>query len=177
MSLVFAILLMFGANALLAQTSQGSIESEAIKAKTEEQKKETIKAILSAQTKAWNDGDLEKFMATYWKSERLSFSSGGKTTYGWQGTLDNYKKGYAPPKEMGQLHFDGLQVLLLESRSALVIGNWHLKFKDDSKRDGNFSLVVKKMDSGWKIIHDHSSELKKKDDEAKVETNKDMSKE
>ena len=134
------------------------------------QESETIISILSAQTKAWNAGDLEKFMQTYWKDDKLSFSSGGKTTFGWQATLDNYKKGYAPPKEMGTLNFDGLQVSIIESKSALVLGNWHLKFKDDSTRDGNFSLVIKKLESGWKIIHDHSSELKKKDDEDEGKT-------
>ena len=118
-----------------------------------------IKSILTEQTKAWNDGDLNKFMETYWKSDKLTFSSGGKTTYGWQATLDNYKRNYAPPKQMGQLHFDGLEVFDIESNSALVLGRWHLKMDDNQRRDGNFSLVVKKLESGWKIIHDHSSSL------------------
>ena len=122
-----------------------------------------IKTILKTQMQAWNDGDLEKFMQTYWKSDKLTFSGGGKTTYGWQGTLDNYRKSYAPPKQMGQLHFDELNIMMIESNSALVLGNWHLRMKDDKKRDGNFSLVVKKLESGWKIIHDHSSTLEPAD--------------
>ena len=114
---------------------------------------------------AWNEGDLKKFMQMYWKSDKLTFSSSGKTTHGWQPTLDNYKKSYSPPKEMGKLHFDELKIMMIESKSALVLGNWHLKMKDDTKLDGNFSLVVKQFDDGWKIIHDHSSTLKKDDEE------------
>ncbi|MEL7496385.1 MAG: DUF4440 domain-containing protein [Planctomycetota bacterium] len=118
---------------------------------------EEIEKILSIQTKAWNDGDLVEFMSTYWKSEKLSLSSGGQTTYGWQQTLDRYRRGYAPPKEMGTLHFDHLEVSAIESQSALVLGQWHLKMKDDSIKEGNFSLVLKKINGQWKIIHDHSS--------------------
>ncbi len=118
-----------------------------------------IESVLKDQVNAWNEGDLVKFMDTYWKSDKLTFSSGGQTTSGWQATLDNYKKNYAPPNQMGQLHFDELAISMIESKSALVLGNWHLKMKDGEKRDGNFSLVVKKLESGWKIIHDHSSSL------------------
>lgn len=121
-----------------------------------------IKKILAAQTKSWNDGDLDKFMATYWNSDQLTFCSGGKTTTGWQATLDNYRKSYATPEKMGRLNFDGLEVSMIESKSALVLGRWHLRMEDDSKRDGNFTLVVKKIGNNWKIIHDHSSELKPK---------------
>jgi len=118
-----------------------------------------IADLLVAQTNAWNEGDLEKFMQTYWKSDKLTFSSGGKTTYGWDATLANYRKSYAPPNEMGKLNFDHLEIMTIESNSALVLGQWHLQMKDLTKRDGNFSLVVRKLKSGWKIIHDHSSTL------------------
>lgn len=118
---------------------------------------QSIEKVLSVQTNAWNDGDLEKFMSTYWKSEKLSFSSGGQTTYGWDATLERYRRGYAPPKEMGKLHFDHLEVSAIESNSALVLGHWHLKMKDGTKKDGNFSLVLKNIQNEWKIIHDHSS--------------------
>ncbi len=142
------------------QTCCGQTEE---KEGSNEFKKNKIKSILTAQAGAWNEGNLPKFMETYWKSDKLSFSSGGKTTFGWQGTLDNYIQGYAPPKEMGKLNFDGLQISMIETNSALVLGKWHLKMKNNVKRDGNFSLVVKKMETGWKIIHDHSSELEKKE--------------
>lgn len=118
-----------------------------------------IKTVLSAQAEAWNQGDLEKFMETYWKSEKLTFSSGGTTTRGWQATLDRYKKNYTPEK-MGKLHFTDLEVTILETKTALVLGNWHLNVEDGSKSDGNFSLVVTQINGKWKIIHDHSSLLK-----------------
>lgn len=126
----------------------------------QESTKQTITQLLTLQTEAWNAGNIEKFMETYWKSEKLTFSSGGNTTRGWQATLDRYKKSYSTREKMGVLHFDELEVTIIESQTALVLGNWHLRFADGTKADGNFSLVVTKIDNAWKIIHDHSSVVK-----------------
>ncbi len=122
-----------------------------------------LEALLVAQDECWNRGDLEGFMATYWKSEDLTFSGSGSTTRGWQQTYDRYVARYHPPEKMGQLHFDGLETTLLGDSAALVLGNWHLLMTDGETRDGNFSLVMSKMDDGWKIIHDHSSTLEPQD--------------
>lgn len=119
-----------------------------------------VSQVLTVQADAWNRGKLEEFMGTYWKSKKLSFSSGGKTTFGWQATYDRYQQGYAPPKEMGKLKFSNLIVSSIEKNSALVLGNWHLTKSDGSDPHGNFSLVLKKFDGQWKIIHDHTSLLK-----------------
>jgi hypothetical protein len=126
----------------------------------------TIRNVLDRQKEAWNQGNFEQFMKTYWKSKSLTFSAGGKTTRGWNETLRNYQESYGPPKERGNLTFDGLEITLLESSTALVLGNWQLEFKDGTKRGGNFSLVLHKFDGHWRIIHDHSSALVARSNEA-----------
>ncbi len=128
-----------------------------------------ITRLIRTQTTAWNEGNLEKFMSTYWNSPQLSFSSGGNTTYGWQETLDRYRRGYAPPKEMGKLNIDHLKVSMLGQEAALVLGNWHLKMSDQSVREGNFSLVMRRIKGNWKIVHDHSSQLEPEDDPASTD--------
>lgn len=120
-----------------------------------------LEQLLGKQVAAWNEGNLEKFMDTYWKSPKLTFSSGGKTNFGWQATLNNYQKAYPTPEKMGKLHFDELRVSKIEAHSALVLGHWHLRLVDGQQRDGNFTLVVMKFGNNRKIVHDHSSELKK----------------
>ncbi len=151
----FTVLLM----AFMAVSAQPADAQSTSEGKTESMDASEIESVLARQTKAWNEGDLEKFMQTYWQSDDLTFCSGGKITRGWQSTLDNYKKGYPTKAKMGQLHFDGLEVSMIESNSALVLGKWHLRMADETKLNGNFTLVVKKFDSTWKIIHDHSSSL------------------
>lgn len=124
-----------------------------------------IEQLLTTQAQCWNDKDIDGFMQTYWKSEDLTFSGGGKTTRGWQATLDRYKKSY-PKEKMGTLTFDGLEVTMLSEEAAMVLGNWHLSIpqpeaKEELNKDGNFTLVLKMLDGKWKIIHDHSSTLEK----------------
>lgn len=123
-----------------------------------------ILAVFNQQVAAWNAGDLEAFMETYWKSEKLTFSGGGKTTRGWQATLDRYKKSYSSKALMGKLTFTDFEVTPLGNSSALALGRWHLQRAKDSP-EGNFSVVLKKFDGKWKIIHDHSSTLENKDAE------------
>lgn len=119
-----------------------------------------IKANLETQANFWNQGDIDGFMETYWESEELTFSSGGQTTRGWQATKDRYKKNYNSLEKMGQLQFSELEVRLLGTQSALVLGRWQLTLADGSKPGGNFSLVLKKIEGHWKIIHDHTSSTK-----------------
>ena len=54
---------------------------------------ETVKSILMRQAEDWNKGDLDSFMEGYWNSEKLQFIGATVVTYGWQKTLENYKKG------------------------------------------------------------------------------------
>ena len=53
-----------------------------------------VRAVLAAQVEAWNRGDLEGYMAGYWKSPDLVFFSNGQETRGWQATLDRYRARY-----------------------------------------------------------------------------------
>lgn len=120
---------------------------------------EEILGLLRAQAECWNRGDIDGFMETYWKSENLTFSGGGKTTRGWTATRDRYKARY-PRDKMGTLKFDQLETSLLSDGVALVLGRWYLD-QQGTKVEGNFTLVLKKFDDGWKIVHDHSSTLEK----------------
>ena len=116
-----------------------------------------IRKIMDDQDAAWNRGDLEAFMSIgYWRSDKLKFVSGDKITYGWQQTLDNYRKTYGSADKMGKLTFSDLEIELLSRDSAFVTGSWHLKReKDDPK--GKFTLLFRKMKEGWRIVVDHSS--------------------
>jgi ketosteroid isomerase-like protein len=115
-----------------------------------------ITSVLTAQVAAWNRGDIDAFMETYWNSDKLSFSSGGQTTRGWKATRDRYHKRYPDRAAMGTLTFSDLDVTPLAADAALLLGRWKLDRAND-KPNGNFSLVLRKIDGHWKIIHDHTS--------------------
>jgi len=82
--------------------------------------------ILSEQDAAWNRGDLEGFMKGYWKSDSLMFIGKNGITYGWEKTLDNYKKGYPDTAAMGKLNFEYIEMKQLSPNYFFVVGKWHL---------------------------------------------------
>ena len=117
-----------------------------------------VKAVLDRQVEAWNRGDLEGFMTTYWNSPDLVFQSGADRTRGWQATLDRYRRKYqGEGKEMGRLRFDDLDVQVLGPDAAFARGRWHLVMKDGSEPNGLFTLLLRRIAGEWKIVHDHTS--------------------
>jgi len=114
--------------------------------------------VLNSQMKAWNDHDLDAFMAGYWKSPDLTFFSGANERHGWQETMDRYKATYqSPGHEMGKLEFSNLRIETLGADAAFVRGEWHLTMSDGKAPHGLFTLVFRKFPDGWKIVHDHTS--------------------
>jgi beta-aspartyl-peptidase (threonine type) len=116
-----------------------------------------VRNVLDHQVEAWNRGDLEGFMAGYSKSSDLTFFSGQTSVSGWQTMLDRYQGRYkADGREMGRLEFTDLRVDMLGGGNALVRGRWHLKMKAEQP-GGLFTLIMRKTNGEWRIIHDHTS--------------------
>jgi uncharacterized protein (TIGR02246 family) len=120
------------------------------------QDKEAILKVMDTQCQAWNKGDIEGFMQGYWKSDSLVFVGKDAPVYGWQKTLDRYKKSYPGKAGMGQLTFDIMQVKVLDDTNAFVLGAWHLKL-EKSAPGGYYTLWFRKINGEWKIICDHTS--------------------
>jgi beta-aspartyl-peptidase (threonine type) len=123
---------------------------------TDEEKR--IRTVLHEQVAAWNRGDIDGFMQGYWKSDKLTFISGGKITRGWELTRERYVKRYLSlgKKEMGILSFDEVEVELLNPDAATVRGRFEL-IRGEKKDWGRYTLILRKFPDGWRIIHDHTS--------------------
>ena len=118
----------------------------------------TARSVLDAQVEAWNRGDLEAFMAGYWRSPDLVFCSGSTVTKGWDETLARYRKRYqSEGREMGKLRFDGIEVIPLGEYAALARGAWRLVMADGNEPHGLFTLLLRRLDGAWRIVHDHTS--------------------
>lgn len=115
-----------------------------------------IRDVLQRQQDAWNKGQLENYMQGYWKNDSLMFIGKSGITYGWQKTLDNYKKGYPDKAAMGKLDFNILQVKQLDHLNYFVVGQWHLQ-RTPGDIGGYFTLWFKKVMGRWCIVADHSS--------------------
>jgi ketosteroid isomerase-like protein len=116
---------------------------------------EEIRAVMDTQVEAWNNGHIERFLEGYVKSPELIFASRGTFSRGWDPLLQRYKVAY-PDGDMGKLRFDGIEIHLIGDNTAWVVGSWWLEM-DDSSPHGAFTLIFRKTEEGWRIIHDHSS--------------------
>lgn len=115
-----------------------------------------IKNAMAEQLAAWNAGDIDRFMGTYWQSDSLMFIGKSGVTYGWQKTMDNYKKNYPDTAAMGKLKFDILETKRLSVLYFFVVGKWHLT-RSIGDIGGHFTLLFKKVKNKWVIVADHSS--------------------
>lgn len=115
-----------------------------------------ILAILDAQTRAWNEGDLEKFMVGYLESDSLMYIGKKGVTYGYLSTLNSYKTNYAGRENMGTLTFQILHLKPLGKKHYLVVGKWSLK-RTVGDVGGHYTLTFEKQKGKWVIIADHSS--------------------
>ncbi len=115
-----------------------------------------ILKVMTEQTAAWNKGDIDRYMETYWHSDSLMFIGKNGPTYGWDKTKANYKKGYPDTATMGKLDFEIISMKRLSVMYYSVVGKWHLK-RSVGDVGGAFTLIFKKIKKQWVIIQDHSS--------------------
>lgn len=143
---------------VVLSTHQCAHSQEPVKAATKAESKSLLAeltAIMNKQAADWNNGNVDEFMKAYWNSEDLTFSGGGKIVRGWKATRERYLKSYPDRETMGKLTFSDLELFPLGDSAALMLGRFHLDRKNPA--DGGFSLVWRKIDGTWLIIHDHTS--------------------
>jgi len=124
---------------------------------TQDKDKQSVLRILDNQTKAWNKGDLDNFMVGYWKNDSLMYIGKNGVTYGYEPTLQNYRKNYSNRDKMGQLQFNILHVNRLASHIIQVVGKWNLTRPAVGDVSGHFTLIFRKIKGEWVIVSDHSS--------------------
>lgn len=115
-----------------------------------------VRNVLNTQMEAWNRGDVTAFMQGYWQNDSLMFVGKSGVTYGWQNTLDNYKKNYPDTAAMGKLDFVQISVKRLSAIYFFVVGKWHLK-RSIGDLQGHYNLLFRKIKNQWVIVVDHSS--------------------
>ena len=118
------------------------------------------RGVLATQKDAWNRGDIDGFMQGYAHSDAIRFASGDKFNYGWQATLDSYRKGYPDATAMGKLDFDLVEVRELSPDVVYVFGKWRLSRASeaaDKAPHGLFTLIVERANGVWSVTRDHTS--------------------
>jgi ketosteroid isomerase-like protein len=115
-----------------------------------------IGSLLRAQQDAWNRGDIDGFMNGYARSGSTVFISEDSVRRGWETVRARYRQKYSDRAKMGTLSFSDIEINLLSSDAAVVLGRWRLERAKD-RPHGRFTLIFRRLPGGWRIVHDHTS--------------------
>jgi ketosteroid isomerase-like protein len=112
-----------------------------------------ILQVMKDQEQAWDAGDVRGFMEGY--ADSVCFIGRRGRTCGKEAVTANYLKSYPDKAAMGDLTFDGLEVLPAGEDHAWCTGRWQLVRAADTL-GGGFSLFWQRTPKGWCILRDHT---------------------
>lgn len=121
---------------------------------SEKDEKEILK-VMDNQMKSWNEGNIEGYMNGYWKSDSLRFVAKVGVQYGWNLTLDMYKKNYDTKEGMGKLSLKAVALEFLNKNVVFMIGRWQVEGKKNV--GGHYTQIWRKIKGKWLITVDHTS--------------------
>ncbi len=123
---------------------------------TQHTDEKAILKIMHDQEKYWNLGDLDNFVTGYWQNDSVMFIGSKGVIYGYNNTLNRYKKSYPNKEQMGMLKFTVIHLKPLSPGYYYMVGKFHLT-RAVGDLSGHFTLLFQNINGEWKIIADHSS--------------------
>lgn len=119
--------------------------------------KASVTAMLERSADAWNDGDLDAFMADYASAASTSYMTSDGPVYGTEQIRARYASRFATNAQRDSLRFEDLSVRQLQPLIGLATGRYILHRDGQVTLTGWFTVVLRRMGDGWRIVHDHSS--------------------
>ena len=115
-----------------------------------------IRAVFESGCTAWNRGDIDGYLSDYWHSDKVRWVSEGKVSHGFEAIASAFKARFNSPENMGKLEVADLEIQLLGGSDALAFGAW-IQTTRTGRRNGVFTVHMKKIAGEWLIVSDHSS--------------------
>jgi uncharacterized protein (TIGR02246 family) len=120
-----------------------------------------IAAMLVRAAASWNRGDLDAFVDDYLPGDTTTFVGGRGIMRGTPPIRAAFAPRFAPGGVRDSLSFVLLDVDPLAPDVANVIARYvlarHVAGRDSVTASGPTSLVMRRVDGRWRIVHDHSS--------------------
>ena len=117
-----------------------------------------IRKVFEAGCAAWNRGDLDGYLASYWDSNKTIWVSSGSLRRGRKAIVAAYKARFSTPQQMGKLTLAELEIDVLTTTDAIAFGRWRLVV-DNKTAKGFFTVQLRKIEGIWLFVSDHSSTL------------------
>jgi len=116
-----------------------------------------VDSMLEQSAGAWNRGDLEGFMSVYLQSSETSYVGGSGLRTGYDAIHQRYAPLFREGASRDSLRFEELRVRSIDEDVAVGTARWVLHRDNRVTGSGPFTLVLRRVDGSWKIVHDHSS--------------------
>lgn len=116
-----------------------------------------VRAMLDSSAAGWNGGDLETFMSVYLPTARTTYVGGGGVRVGYEAIRRRYAPLFTGGADRDSLRFEDLRVRSIADDVAVGVATWVLHDTTGVTGSGPFTLVLRRADGGWRIVHDHSS--------------------
>jgi beta-aspartyl-peptidase (threonine type) len=123
--------------------------------------RDQIAAMLVRSAANWNRGDLDAFVDDYLPGDTTTFVGGRGILRGTPPIRAAYAPRFAPGGVRDSLSFVLLDVDPLAPDVVNVIARYvlarHVSGRDSVTATGPTSLVMRRVEGRWRIVHDHSS--------------------
>ncbi len=117
----------------------------------------SVTAMLERSADAWNSGDLDAFMSDYSRASTTSFMTPDGPVYGPEQIRAGYEPAFAAGAQRDSLRFEDLNIRQLPPLIGLATGRYVLHRNGRVTATGWFTVVLRRVGDGWRIVHDHSS--------------------
>ena len=121
----------------------------------EENVESSVEGMLGRMAEAWNAGDLDGVMAFYADGGTTALVTPQGPVYG----RDRIRAVYAPAFEGGahreRIRFEDVEVRTLPPLVGIVTGRRVAASGTGDPGAGWFTVVVRRVGDGWRIVHDH----------------------
>jgi beta-aspartyl-peptidase (threonine type) len=130
---------------------------------------DAINGLLKNQQTAWNDGNLDKFLAGYLLADEVVLQFGMTEVKGRKDLSELYAKQFqSHGQDHGKLAIDPIEIRMITDEAALVRGRWQATYKQSREEGGLFAMLLQKSPGGWRIVRelrtqDHDFDLVKED--------------
>lgn len=112
---------------------------------------------MNASARAWTRGDLDGFMDSYEPGDDVTFVTPTGVVHGRDAIRARYAPRFARGARPDSLSFENVEVDLMAPDVANVIAYYRLSRGDSTTAHGPTTVVMRRRDGQWRIIHDHSS--------------------
>lgn len=116
-----------------------------------------ILSVLDHGARAWDAGNLDEFVSDYLPDTATTFITKTRVLHGVEAIRGVYAARFAPGAQRDSLHFQNVEVDILGPDVVNTIA-WYVLTRGDSiTARGPTSLVMRRVNGRWRIVHDHSS--------------------